>query len=320
MAAILRDELTHTTDKLVEIAGGLDRLPSSMAALLPPNTIRFNTIVDGIESRGPEGGVVHLRSGETGLPTVLPFAHLLCTLPFPVLGKLPLGLRGFSTSKIEAIHGMGSDYSSATKILLQYDQRWWEKQPYEVPGGRSMSEEAILQTYYPTPASASLALLKAELDRPAEKRPFSIYTGDSPERATARSAAQTTQRAEDVPGVLLSSYTYNGLAQDFSAMDEASAVELVLNGIREFHPDIQPPQAQVVWSWDKNPWSGRAFTLTRPGTLSAFFQSAARPEGAIHFAGEHVSIAPAWIQGALESSLREVAKMVQWPPRGLIDG
>jgi monoamine oxidase len=44
--------------------------------------------------------------------------------------------------------------------------------------------------------------------------------------------------------------------------------------------------------------------------LANFFDEARKPEGRAFFAGEHLSITPGWIQGALESSLREVAKMV----------
>jgi monoamine oxidase len=34
------------------------------------------------------------------------------------------------------------------------------------------------------------------------------------------------------------------------------------------------------------------------------YEHIAAPEGRIHFAGEHTSLAHAWIQGAIESGLR----------------
>lgn len=313
MAAILRDELTHTTDKLVEIAGGLDRLPTKMAELLPPNVIRFHTRVEGLEVRGQDGGVVYVRDTQTDKSSSLAFGQLLCTIPFPVLDKLPLGLKGFSSTKLAAIHGLGADYSTATKILFQYDQRWWEKQPYAIPGGRSMTEQATLQTYYPTPAGAPLDELRALVEAPGQKRRFALYTGDSLQTAVARSAMLGHLHAADLPGVMLASYTYNDLAQDFSDMGDDSAAGLVLSHLRQVHPEMAAPRERVVWCWDKSPWAGKAFAITRPGTLSRYYKDAARREGGVFFAGEHVSIAPAWIQGALESSLREVAKMVKWP-------
>lgn len=315
MAAILRDELNHTTDKLLEIAGGMDRLPAEMAKLLPSDVLRFHSIIEGIECRGVDGGAVYLRDAQTGAPSSMTFGQLLCTLPFPVMSKLPRGLRGFSGTKLEAIRGLGDDYSTATKILFQYDQRWWEQQPYAIPGGRSMSEEASLQTYYPTPAGQSRELAQELMRQPAQQRRFALYTGDSMPAAIARSTALDTPRATEAPGVILASYTYNDLAQDFREMGEAAAAARVLADLQQLHPSMTAPRERVVWCWDDNPWAGSAFALTRPGTLSKYFRDAARAEGSIHFAGEHVSIAPAWIQGALESSLREVAKMVKWPLR-----
>jgi monoamine oxidase len=322
MAAILRDELNHTTDKLVEIAGGLDRLPVGMAAMLPPGVIRFRTVVDGIERRDEGGGVVHVRDLPTGAPSVVPFAQLLCTLPFPVLDRMPMGLRGFSPAKLEAIRGLGGDYSTATKVLFQYDERWWESEPERIAGGRSMTDAAAMQTYYPTPAMAPTArsdeAVRAFVATPGRKRRFAIYTGDSPqttaERVALAATATATAAKADTPGVILASYSFNEIAKEFGEMSEPAAAEMVLSHLRQMHPEMPASRVAVVWCWDKSPWAGKAFALTRPGTLSRFFQESARAEGPIHFAGEHVSIAPAWIQGALESSLREVAAMVKWTP------
>lgn len=313
MAAILRDELNHTTDKLVEIADGLDRLPTELALLLPSGVIRFGTRVEGIEARGHDGGVVSLRDVATGAPSALPFGQLLCTLPFPVLNQLPLGLRGFSAEKLAAIRGLGADYASATKVLFHYDRRFWEEQPDAIAGGRSMTEDATLQTYYPTPASQTRERARAILAAPGQQRRFALYTGDSLQTAVARSAALGEGRAASTPGVILASYTFNELARAFRDLGEQAAAQLVLDDLRQLHPGMEAPRQRVVWCWDEEPLAGRAFALTRPGTLSKHFQAAARPEGAVCFAGEHVSIAPAWIQGALESSLREVAHLVTWP-------
>lgn len=313
LAAILRDELNHTTDKLVEIAGGLDRLPTEMALLLPSGVIRFGTRVEGIEARGNDGGVVYLRDAATGVPSAMPFGQLLCTLPCPVLNQLPLGLRGFSAEKMRAIRGLGDDYSTATKILFHYPRRFWEEQPYAIAGGRSMTEDATLQTYYPTPAGMTRELAKALLAAPGRARRFALYTGDSLPQAVTRSSALAAAPAAPSPGVLLASYSFNQLARAFRDLGEEAAAELVQDDLRQLHPGMEAPRERVVWCWDDEPLAGRAFALTRPGTLSAYLQAAARPEGAVFFAGEHVSIAPAWIQGALESALREVAHMVAWP-------
>jgi len=48
----------------------------------------------------------------------------------------------------------------------------------------------------------------------------------------------------------------------------------------------------------------------KPGQMTAFLPHLARPEGRIHFAGDHTSAWMRWIQGALESGHR-AAREVQ---------
>jgi monoamine oxidase len=52
--------------------------------------------------------------------------------------------------------------------------------------------------------------------------------------------------------------------------------------------------------WCQDKWAGGAYSAPRPHATEV----AARPEGRIHFAGEHTSRWNAWMQGALESGLR----------------
>ena len=47
-----------------------------------------------------------------------------------------------------------------------------------------------------------------------------------------------------------------------------------------------------------------------PGQLSnGWPELIAKPEGRIHFAGEHASLSHAWIQGAIESGVRAAAEI-----------
>lgn len=66
-----------------------------------------------------------------------------------------------------------------------------------------------------------------------------------------------------------------------------------------------------MWSWDRHEWSGGAFAITPPRDLAAHSAASRRAEGRVFFAGDHVSIAPGWIQGSLESSLRETAALLE---------
>jgi monoamine oxidase len=49
--------------------------------------------------------------------------------------------------------------------------------------------------------------------------------------------------------------------------------------------------------------------LPGPGQITGILVDAERPEGRIHFAGEHLSHLQGWMQGALESGLRAVREV-----------
>ena len=56
--------------------------------------------------------------------------------------------------------------------------------------------------------------------------------------------------------------------------------------------------------WHDDEYAGGAFALFDPGQQTLLYDAIVAPEGRIHFAGEHASLAHAWIQGAIESGVR----------------
>ena len=54
---------------------------------------------------------------------------------------------------------------------------------------------------------------------------------------------------------------------------------------------------------------GGAFAMFEPGQQSRLYADIILPEGRIHFAGEHTSLAHAWIQGSIESGLRAASEI-----------
>ena len=63
------------------------------------------------------------------------------------------------------------------------------------------------------------------------------------------------------------------------------------------------------FAWDQHKWTGGAFVWFNPGQHTNLHRHLLTPEGRIHFAGEHTSLAHTWMQGALESGLRAVKEM-----------
>ena len=56
--------------------------------------------------------------------------------------------------------------------------------------------------------------------------------------------------------------------------------------------------------WQDDEWARGAFTYFQPGQMTGLLPIAQRPEGRIHFAGEHTSAWHGWMNGALESGNR----------------
>jgi hypothetical protein len=64
---------------------------------------------------------------------------------------------------------------------------------------------------------------------------------------------------------------------------------------------------------------GGAGTEHSPGQLTTLCVGIERPEGRVHFAGEHISACPYWMQGALQSGLRQqrkCTKLISWADDG----
>ncbi len=62
-------------------------------------------------------------------------------------------------------------------------------------------------------------------------------------------------------------------------------------------------EGATTWSWLNEPYSRGAYLVTKVGQFD-LLKDVATPEDRIHFAGEHTSPWPGWIQGALHSGLR----------------
>jgi monoamine oxidase len=117
----------------------------------------------------------------------------------------------------------------------------------------------------------------------------------------------------DQPGTrgILQAYIYEDLSRRVCGLDPAEQVRFGLSTIGSVHPGLDENfEGGVSWCWNDDPWARGAYTLFRPGELSSgIAEIMARPEGRIHFAGEHVSPYPGWMQGALMAGHRAAAEI-----------
>ncbi len=104
---------------------------------------------------------------------------------------------------------------------------------------------------------------------------------------------------------ILESYLAGPQARQVTAMQEGARVSLVLGLMEKVHPRIrQNFEVGATKCWDEDVWARGAYAWYKPGQMSALLPHVARPEGRIHFAGEHASSLFGWMQGAFESGNR----------------
>jgi monoamine oxidase len=103
------------------------------------------------------------------------------------------------------------------------------------------------------------------------------------------------------------------------ALPNQSQTEQVFREIRKLHPSIDKYVDDIVhWSWDQqsNPGYG-AFAYFAPGEHERYQEFLCQPypldNPRVFFAGEHLAIAHAWIQGAIQTGLVAVRHILQAP-------
>ena len=80
----------------------------------------------------------------------------------------------------------------------------------------------------------------------------------------------------------------------------------------EAFPDITLQfQKGLTHNWAQEPWSKGAYAVFYPGQITGWGNAIASAEGRIHFAGEHVSAFPGWMEGALMSAERAVQEILR---------
>jgi monoamine oxidase len=115
-------------------------------------------------------------------------------------------------------------------------------------------------------------------------------------------------------GVILASYTWSEDAQRWGSLKPDDRIVQALDDVAEIHPQITKEfEVGASWMWHDDEFAGGAFALFDPGQQTLLHDEIVKPEGRIHFAGEHASLYHAWIQGAFESGLREAIAIHQSP-------
>ncbi|MFJ9523533.1 FAD-dependent oxidoreductase [Kitasatospora sp. NPDC101801] len=157
-------------------------------------------------------------------------------------------------------------YDSATKVLLEFRTRFWEHGPCGFAGGGCASDSASRFTYFPS---------------------------NAPDGSPG--------------GVVLAAYSWADDAMRWDALTPGERYAFALNDLeRMFGPQVRREftGVGVTQSWARARYALGEAVIATPGQLHELHPAARLPEGRVHFAGEHTSLKPAWIEGALESAVR----------------
>jgi monoamine oxidase len=115
------------------------------------------------------------------------------------------------------------------------------------------------------------------------------------------------ERSINQPGTrgILESYMAGPPARRVTAMRNRDRVTNTLNSMKTVYPHLPEYfEGGAAKCWDEDEWARGAYAWFRPGQMTSLLPHIARAEGRIHFAGEHASTTPGWMQGALESGNR----------------
>lgn len=104
---------------------------------------------------------------------------------------------------------------------------------------------------------------------------------------------------------VLQLYQQGDRAAAMDAMSEPDRVRSALERIEQVFPGAERHvEESVSHSWQLDPFARGAYGIPTPGDLYRWKGRLAGQEGRVHFAGEHTSEYPAWIEGAVRSGHR----------------
>lgn len=298
----VRGAVARRGNDLYEIPGGMNRLADGMADLLKKRSafkFYLNTRVTDINVDGNTVVLGLSKSSDCDRRTLVS-DQVICTIPFPVLRTMPID--GITQPKQHAIRAL--NYASASKVILHCRERFWQRAPYNIVGGSSVSQRICRQTYYPNDHHPSYQMRWAQETTSTDIHAIRL------DPQSAFDTGNAHLRAKE-PGVLLASYTWGMEARRVGALSPDARIEAMIRSIARFHPEIDNyVDGGASIFWDEHPHTLGAYAHPMPYDLESVFPAALKPEANLYFAGEHLSPDPGWIQGALYSSLSSVLDMV----------
>lgn len=210
--------------------------------------------------------------------------------------------------------GVGVHYRNAARRQIERGDYAIVTLPFSVlrhidatPHFTRAKQRAIRQLHYDASAKILLQCRRRfwEIDD-------GIYGGGSVTDLPIRNVYYPEQGRETGRGVILASYTWSEDAQRWGSLSPADRIAEAIDQLSHLHPQILAEfEAGASWMWHDDEFAGGAFALFEPSQQTLLHEAIVAPEGRFHFAGEHASLAHAWVQGSIESGLRAAKEVAE---------
>ncbi|MYT29653.1 NAD(P)-binding protein [Streptomyces sp. SID8354] len=282
--------------------------------------VRVHTVSE--DCRPGKGGVTEVFDGDEAIITV-PFSGLRHMAFNPPLGY---GKR----RAITELH-----YDAATKVLLEFSQRWWEFTEAQWETALNSIEDKLYDRYQAGKVDAgkylgahkSVKALGVTIPDDVKKcftafRPVMSSEPDAAHLRGGGNVSDNTNRfmyfehakpmAGSEGGILLASYSWSDDALKWDAFADDERYLRALAGVQEVFGrrcEVFFTNKCKTQSWMRDHYAYGEASVLLPGQHTELFPDVPTSEGALHFAGDHTSIKPAWIEGALESAVRTALKV-----------
>lgn len=123
-------------------------------------------------------------------------------------------------------------------------------------------------------------------------------------RVLVHPMARATDRA------VLEAHTGKDVGSRLAERSEEERIAFALEHLERIHPGARRyAEGGTSYAWPADPWVRGGYSSYAPGQVFALLPVVARPEGRIHFAGEHTSRLSASMDGALESGMRAAGEV-----------
>ncbi|KAK1215608.1 hypothetical protein PQX77_021780 [Marasmius sp. AFHP31] len=276
---LLMQNLDFGENKWKTINHGMSRLPEAMAALVTHEKITYGARVTSLSvieksDEYPEGGVKVGATGYNGKLT-MDFDKVVLAIP-PAALKMLISRPRWGPKKDMAIRSI--HFEALFKMGMRFRRRFWERVSAPSMGGQSTTDLPIRWVVFPSNGIGSV----------------------------------------DTPGVLLV-YAWMTDATTWLPLTPIERRQLAINNLQRLYDGLLTEGESIASLlmetseaiWSQSTATGDASYL--PGQFLDRFDAARRPEGNIHFAGEHLSFHHTWISGAADSALRTARDLLKDP-------